>query len=1032
MAPPIIYEISSSSDSDDDIPELRPPISRRYRLPHVRERSEEWDEDYDYPDLDGIDDNSASETASDDSSCVEVGSNEKDRANDTSSGSSSTEESDLDEQDLADELADLSDYDQRLEEDMVSQSGVEHDDTTVSSPSNEFQEDEMSNFKRRLTALETKDFLSLNYPPVFSENFTQLPLSDEASALQDLIAIQAEHRKDQGLEDDPTEIELGEFCVYRSPGHPKGWQGQYESLHNVASNPQPGWWMIDGVLETNNQQRRVTGYIDRVSIGNYHDISKSTTKGAIWVRTEISSKANRWYRLREPAGSYRHLWYDFLWLADLTKYFIDFVYESTKQGGRVSLLDFKSNFWNQLQHWHGDSLCRWRQQREKNKTAKPLDLRQDVLRYCHFLKHEAYSLCQSDVDEEIFRHPVWSDIGIDYFGDDRRCKSEDEKTVVTKNVAASFHPKFSHWQDEFQLLKVPDICPQVEQMRITRRHRWGFPDKFAVDQKSYFFTIPGTTSSKISLVDHLLEKAGRKNCSVQLQCAADLSDKIVIVRVYSEKGRHDDFFYAWVRKVISPTKIAVVWLFRPSETLCGTGFYPIGNELFFSSECNCEPVLTHDVVGAIGASVFSDRAAPGAKLFVHSLFNEAEQTHLTADMKKLVCQCQDKHRGTPKKPPYNNSSSRRGARKMQGLSLFSGAGLLDHAMVDTGYIHVAAAIEKCKIAATSYKANDETNSTKVLNDSVNACLLQVMMGTMLLGYIDCIVAGCPCQGFSLLNSQRLSRNSQRNCSLLANTLSWLEVLLPAYGAIENVPTMDSGDPNPCEQAICHLVALGYQVRKIFPMVSKLGGASSRTRLILMVAAPNAILADDLEETHGDEPDQMKIRTCEEVVSGLEPITNDTILNISNPDHRPLYRFKIDFDNKVNFRHLVEKIPSKPVGLGLAQTHALGRLLSLERKWFRTQSKLRQDPQRSKALKRINRHKPFKTVCTIISPLDAIHSGEILHFEQHRTISLAEARLAMDLPDWFLLAGDTKEQYKLIGNGVPWILGAAVGRSFGKA
>lgn len=1026
MAPPIIYEISSFSDSDVDVPELRPPVSRRYRSPHVREWSEEWDEDYEYPDLDGIDDNSASETASDDSSCVEVGSNEKDRANDTSSGSSSTEDSDSDEQDLADELANLPDYGQQLEEDMVFRSEVDYDDPTVSSPGNEFQEDEMSNFKRRLTALETKDFLSLNYPPVFSGKFTQLPLSDEASALKDLIASQEEHSNDQGLEDDPTEIELNEFCVYRSPGHRKGFQGQFESLHNVASNPQPGCWMIDGVLKTNNQQRRFTGYIDCVSIGNYHDISKPTTEGAIWVRTEISSTANRWYRLREPAGGYRPLWYNFLWLADLTKYFIDFLWESTKQGKLVSLLDFKSNFWNQLQHWHGDSLCRWRQQREKNKTGNPLDLRQDVLRYCQFLKHEAYSLCESDDDEEIFRHPVWKHVGLDYFSNDRRSKSEDEKTIVTKNVAACFHYNFSHWQDEFQLLEVPDICPEVEQLRTTRRHQWGFPDKFAVDQKSHF------SSSKVSLVDHLLEKAGLKNRSVQLQCATDLSNKIVVVRVYSEKGKRDDFFYAWVRKVISPTKIAIVWLFRPSETLCGTGFYPIGNELFFSSECNCEPVLIHDVVGAIDASMFSDRATHGAKLFVHSLFDEAEQTHLTADLKNLVCQCQDKQRGTPKKPPCNNSRLRSGVRKMQGLSLFSGAGLLDHAMATTGCLHVAAAIEKCKIAAISYKTNDVTNSTKMINDSVNACLHQVMIGTKLLGYIDCIIAGCPCQGFSLLNSQRASRNSQKNCSLLANTLSWFEVLLPAYGAIENVPTMDRGDPNPCEQAICHLVALGYQVRKILPTVSKLGGASSRTRLILMVAAPNASLPDDLKETHGDEPDQMKIRTCEEVISGLDPITNDTILNISNPDHRPLHRFRIDFDNKVNFRHLVERIPAKPIGLGLAQTHALGRLLPLQRKWFYTQSKLRQDPQRSKTLKRLNRHKPFKTVCTIISPLDAIHSGEILHFEQHRTISLAEARLAMDLPDWFLLAGDTKEQYKLIGNGVPWILGAAIGRSIGKA
>jgi len=39
---------------------------------------------------------------------------------------------------------------------------------------------------------------------------------------------------------------------------------------------------------------------------------------------------------------------------------------------------------------------------------------------------------------------------------------------------------------------------------------------------------------------------------------------------------------------------------------------------------------------------------------------------------------------------------------------------------------------------------------------------------------------------------------------------------------------------------------------------------------------------------------------------------------------------------------------------------------------------------------------------------------------------------MDLPDRFLLTGNIRDQYKQLGNGVPWVLGAALGRAIGKA
>lgn len=989
MVPPLCYEISSTpSDSEDD--------------------------DYEYLTSTENDDNVASESPSD---------------------SSSEEELNPGERALADELADLDDFDTHAErEDVAVLQEFDFADLSEENRPLSFVDPslggEVAELRRQLMDLETAEALPLHYPPVFSGNSISGPLVvDEVAALKELIAL--DEQFDGDSEDHFLEIDLYDFCVYRAPDHPDGFQGQYESLHIVSAKPEVGDWVVEGVLRSQNQQRRVRGFVDRVSIGNYEEVSIHTTLGAIWISTEVGSKQGCWYRLRDPAGGYRMLWYDFLWLADFAKHFIDYLNESSKNGKLVSLLDFKSNFWAQLREWHGDSLQGWQKHRDK-KPGKLLDLRRDVLWYCQFLRHQVYSLCQDDGNDDRFQHPVWNEVGAGALSYDQQAESKFENTVVTADVAACFHEKFPHWQDKYQLLDVVEVCPEVEKFREARRQQWGFPNKFAVDQTEYFMNQSRSdstmTNAKISLADYLLEMASAKNQPVQLR-TDELSQKIVIVRMYSDNKGEYLFYYAWVRKVLSRTELAVVWLFRPSETLCGTGFYPIGNELFFSSECNCEPVHVSDVVDAVSASIISDRAKDGAVLFVHSLFDEDQQVHLSADMTKLVCHCQ--FHGTPKKKSQYASAQQQKGPPINTVGLFSGMGLLEHSMAATGYIRPIVAIEHWETAANTYKANDELDETEVVTASVNVCLFKIMTGEEPIRPTECITAGCPCQGYSLLNSNKATRKSQQNCSLLAHTLSWFEVLLPAYGVIENVPNMDRLCPNPCAQAICHLVALGYQVRKIFPIVSTLGGASSRERLIIMVAAPNAILPENLKETHGEGSGLMKTRTCEEAISNLDPLTNDTILNISDPDHVPIHRFKVDFIKEVNFRHVVERIPSKPAGLGVAQTFRLGRLLPSQRAWFRTLSK-EQQSKNSKSLRRINRQNPFKTVCCAISPLDGRHGGEILHYKQHRTISIKEARRAMDLPDRFLMAGNIRDQYKQLGNGVPWVLGAALGRAIGKA
>ncbi len=231
--------------------------------------------------------------------------------------------------------------------------------------------------------------------------------------------------------------------------------------------------------------------------------------------------------------------------------------------------------------------------------------------------------------------------------------------------------------------------------------------------------------------------------------------------------------------------------------------------------------------------------------------------------------------------------------------------------------------------------------------------------------------------------------------------------------MDHIPN-DRDLANASAQAICCLVAIGYQVRKVLLTAYEHGSPTLRRRLFIIAAAPGVPLPEVPRATHGDDSELERIVTVGDVLQGLKAIHNDVAINIRDPTQIPIHRLKPDVAWRVSLRNVVKRIPKIP-GDGLYQAYRKGLLSRDQKRWYYAQSDEKKD-SKSKSLRRVDPQDPFKTIVTVISPLDSRFSGEIVHPHEDRVLSLKEIRRAQGVPDWFLLVGSLRNQVELVGNG----------------
>jgi DNA (cytosine-5)-methyltransferase 1 len=386
------------------------------------------------------------------------------------------------------------------------------------------------------------------------------------------------------------------------------------------------------------------------------------------------------------------------------------------------------------------------------------------------------------------------------------------------------------------------------------------------------------------------------------------------------------------------------------------------------------------------------------------------------------------------------------SQPLRGMSLFSGGGSLDRGLEEGGVVVFKFAVDSSEHAIHTLRANSKNPEAMCLfcgyvDDHFNAALNGSKPKLVpRVGHVDLIAAGTPCPGFSTMQRNFLSEPSLENASHITTFCSYVDLYRPLYGVLENVVNMSSTrvgyeNQNVLSQVVACLVSIGYQCNQYIMDAWSYGSAQQRSRLILTIAAPglepiaqpwhthSRLFEDTAGKSLGRLPNGERYGQREyyptpfahipasNVSNGLPDIGTGVIQTcIPFPDHR------VPGLPTRKQRALIKCIPRQPPGCGYREADQRGLIPTLLRDTR---------PDAGRAYRRIKAKGLVPCITTGLASQNS-HNGAVLHWDQHRSISVLEARRTQGYMDQEPIIGSLIKQYEIVGNGVDRKVAFAIG------
>lgn len=343
-------------------------------------------------------------------------------------------------------------------------------------------------------------------------------------------------------------------------------------------------------------------------------------------------------------------------------------------------------------------------------------------------------------------------------------------------------------------------------------------------------------------------------------------------------------------------------------------------------------------------------------------------------------------------------------KKITAIDLFSGCGGFSYGFQQAGF-HVVLGVDNTEIALKTFKKNHNDSKTLLLDlhedDSIKE-IIDVIDEVN----IDVIIAGPPCQGFSLTGSR--NENDERN-SLFYAVFKLAEKVSPKAIIIENVPGLLTLYGGKAKKEIVELCEkMGYNCNPKLLFAPDFGVPQIRKRVFFVALRKDLGMFEFPEPTHspknyigckdaiGDLPDLVSNLGAEETKYDKEPFSdyqklmrngNDTLYNHLGTKHT---------------EHVINVISQVPEGGNYKDLPpGVGESRRFNEAWTRYHSK-----------------KPSKTI-------DTGHRNHF-HYKWNRVPSVRENARLQSFPDGFIFLGNKTQQYRQVGNAVPPILGKVLG------
>ncbi len=329
------------------------------------------------------------------------------------------------------------------------------------------------------------------------------------------------------------------------------------------------------------------------------------------------------------------------------------------------------------------------------------------------------------------------------------------------------------------------------------------------------------------------------------------------------------------------------------------------------------------------------------------------------------------------------------------LSFFSGAMGLDLGLEQAGF-NVQMASETDKDAAETIRKNRP--DIPLIGDIHEHTAAQIRAAAGIGDAdIDLVAGGAPCQSFSSAG-QRRALDDVRGIAILKFASLAVE-LRPKYIVVENVRGLLSADGG---AALAKVLAMlrdsGYAASFNLYAAAYFGAPQHRDRVII-IAGRDEHRVPHLAPTHSDRPEDglPSWKTLRDAIGDMNNVEHHFV---QFPDRRLEHFQKLQSGQ--NWRDLSEE--DQRVALSEAVREAEGGKVGFYRRLA------------------------WDEPCPTLVSLPNMPATDLCHPEELRPLSVQEYKRIQGFPDHWEVCGNIESQYRQLGNAVPVLFGAAVGRA----